>query len=345
MSTMGEEKEGKDGLENRVKEARSTRLAATLVLVVAAPLLLLSSLALVLFYVAPTRFGNFLSRLPGEVAIRTVLFFAPVTLLAIVVLALLYAFEKPLVEITRPLSIRARELKPKRAALIAGPGLYRLAWWSLWLSIPVLLASIAVRAAAFLSPSKFDNFLKRFSTGSILNVIIEVGPFLLILLVTLELVALIRSQGTIPEGEQKGIPRVKRWLYRIGPARLAVGVVLIFALPLLLASLLALLAFFSRPERTLSILATLPKEVVLRVGLIFAPASLFVVVILAVLFLLQRLYSTQMGPVGQADITPESFSGWQVWSWYGSWLLAGGVVIANSAILGVVIGMMVLLLR
>jgi hypothetical protein len=345
MSMQREGTKGKDGHESPAKKARSTRLAATVILLVAAPLLLLSSLALALFYVAPTRFGNFLSRLPGEVAIRTVLFFAPVTLLAIVVLAVLYAFEKPVIEITRPRLIPVPEPKPKRAALSAGPALFRFAWWSLWLSIPILLASIAVRAAAFLSPSKFDSFLKRFPAESTMSVAVEAGPFLLILLVALELVALFTSRGTIPEGDQKGIPRMKRWLYRIGPARLAVGAVFIFTLPLLLASLLALLAFFSRPERTLDILTGLPKEVVLRMGLIFAPASLFVVVILAVLFLLQRSYSLQMDPAGQADITPESFTGWQVWAWYGSWLLAGGVATANSAIFGLVVGMVVLLLR
>ena len=85
--------------------ASFTRITATAVLVIAIPSLLLSSSALAVFYLAPDRFESILARLPGEAAIRTVLIFAPVTLLAIIVLALLYAFEKPPVELTRPVVV------------------------------------------------------------------------------------------------------------------------------------------------------------------------------------------------------------------------------------------------
>ena len=50
-------------------------------------MLLASVAALALFYLAPTRFGNLIDRLPGETFIRTALVFAPATLFAIVVLA------------------------------------------------------------------------------------------------------------------------------------------------------------------------------------------------------------------------------------------------------------------
>lgn len=345
MAAQQEGKETLGGNKTSTGGVRSTRLVAALVLVLAAPMLMLSSLALALFYIAPTRFGDFLARLPGEVAIRTVLFFAPVTLFAIVVLAMLYAFEKPLVEITRPISIRPRESRPKRSIADLSPRMHRLSWRSLMVTIPVFLASISIRAAAFLSPIKFENFLKRFPAGSVLNGLFEVGPILLLLMLVGELALLIRSRAGMMEGEEKGISQIRRWFYRVGPARLAVGVVLALAVPLLMASLLALSAFFLRPQQTLAILDNLPNEVVLRMGLIFAPASLFVVVSMAMLFLLQRSYSTQAGAWMEGGAMPEGFIGRQVWSWYGSWLLVGGVAIANAAIFGLIVGMAVLLLR
>ncbi|MEJ2571866.1 MAG: hypothetical protein P8Y98_15135 [Anaerolineales bacterium] len=59
---------------------RTPRLVATLVLVPSVPMLIVSIAALALFYLAPTRFGNLIDRLPGETFIRTALVFAPATL-------------------------------------------------------------------------------------------------------------------------------------------------------------------------------------------------------------------------------------------------------------------------
>ena len=73
----------------------SSKFVATAVLVPAVPMLLLSIASLGLFYLAPVRFGEIISRLPGKSLIRTALVFAPATLFAIVVLALLYAVEQP----------------------------------------------------------------------------------------------------------------------------------------------------------------------------------------------------------------------------------------------------------
>jgi hypothetical protein len=75
--------------------ASTTRWVAGLLLVPSVPLLLLSVAALGLFYVAPQRFGELLARLPGDQYLRSALAFAPAALLAFVILAVLYALERP----------------------------------------------------------------------------------------------------------------------------------------------------------------------------------------------------------------------------------------------------------
>lgn len=69
------------------------------------------------------------------------------------------------------------------------------------------------------------------------------------------------------------------------PARRLAGFVLIPAVPLLALSVLALAVFYAAPERFGAWLARLPGEAYLRTALIFAPASLLAVVVLATLYL------------------------------------------------------------
>ena len=80
---------------SRPRRGSTTRWVAGLLLVPSVPLLLLSVAALGLFYVAPQRFGELLERLPGDQYLRSALAFAPAVLLAFVVLAILYALERP----------------------------------------------------------------------------------------------------------------------------------------------------------------------------------------------------------------------------------------------------------
>jgi hypothetical protein len=80
---------------SRPRRGNTTRWVAGLLLVPSVPLLLLSVAALGLFYVAPQRFGELLERLPGDQYLRSALAFAPAVLLAFVVLAILYALERP----------------------------------------------------------------------------------------------------------------------------------------------------------------------------------------------------------------------------------------------------------
>ncbi|HET7009275.1 MAG TPA: hypothetical protein VFI11_00745, partial [Anaerolineales bacterium] len=61
--------------------------------------------------------------------------------------------------------------------------------------------------------------------------------------------------------------------------------VLVPAIPLLLASVLALAAFYAAPERFGAWLSKLPGDAFLRTAMIFAPATLLAVVVLATLYL------------------------------------------------------------
>ena len=74
---------------------------------------------------------------------------------------------------------------------------------------------------------------------------------------------------------------------RVGPsvARRLAGFVLIPAIPLLALSVLALAVFYAAPGRFSAWLTRLPGEAYLRTALIFAPASLLAVVVLATLYL------------------------------------------------------------
>jgi hypothetical protein len=314
-----------------------TRVVATVILVVAVPMLLLSSSALALFYIAPNRFEGILARLPFEAAIRTVLIFAPVTLLAIIVLAVLYAFEKPSVEVTRPQVVRAVEPEGEPITL----SLQRVGWWVMWVAFAGLLMLIPIRAAAFLSPTHFENFLARLPGDRWLDFLIHTGPFLLLLVeffaVTLFLGARIKPSG---RDEEVVLP-VMKWLRKIGPTRLTVGVVLTSGLPILILSLMALILFFTRTEDLLGLLSGLPGEVPLRMGLIFIPTSLTIVITLAVLFLIRRGIESESA----FNFVLGDQLSLELVLWYLSWFLSWAVALANVTILGLVVGVIVLILR
>jgi uncharacterized membrane protein len=139
--------------------------------------------------------------------------------------------------------------------------------------------------------------------------------------------------------------KVRDWIGNIGPERLAVGAVLLFSIPMLVISLLALTGFFLRPTRVLDLLTQLPKEVILRLGLLFVPSSLFIVVVLAVLFLPRRLIA-EVSRMSSSDSIPSTFDKiFQYLTSYGSWILLGGLTVALAIFLGLVVGVVVLMLR
>src|SRR3989304_3819426 len=67
--------------------------------------------------------------------------------------------------------------------------------------------------------------------------------------------------------------------------RLLAGLVLVPAIPLLAFSVFALAVFYTAPERFGAWLARLPGDTYLRTALIFAPATLLAVVVMATLYL------------------------------------------------------------
>jgi hypothetical protein len=279
-----------------------------------------------------------LARLPGEAAIRTVLIFAPVTLLAIIILAVLYAVEKPSEEVTRP-AIAQRGGETTIFAWMTNPRLNRIGWWGFWITIPLALGFVALRSAAFLSPSKFENFLGRLPAGSLFQLMAQVGPFLVLVLFAGALLLIVSTRE-----EPASLQPLRRWFERVGPIRMAISLVLAYSLPLLLMSVLAVVAFFLRPNRMLALIERLSDEVILRFGLVFISVSLFIVVVLAILFLAKQGLESREMNLGEVSATAER-SLWGSLQRVFSWLLVGGLAIAGATLFGIIVGAAVLVLK
>ncbi len=296
------------------------RWAAAAVLLPAVPLLLLSTAALALFYVAPTRFGQFLSRLPGDEYLRTLLVFAPATLLAIVTLALLYALDRP--------AGGAKVLEAAGAA----PGLASYASqasrWVLLLAAPLLAGAFGVWTLSFAAPARFGRLLDRLPGETYLRLAIRAAPLVLFLLVTLALLlALI--------GRREGARA--RDGYRV-VVRAAVAAVLVPVLPMLLLSMAALAAFRLAPGRFEGLMGRLTEESFLRLGLLFAPAALATVLLLALLY----LWGTSRNRA-HADTAAESAPGLR--DTLVVWTIAGGLLVSSLVSLGVLGVALLLVLR
>lgn len=263
-----------------------SRVLAALVLVPSIPMLLASAAALLLFYMAPVRFGNLISRLPGESLIRTILIFAPATLLAVVVLALLYAVDQG--EGEEPIGRDKESAEQVRPAAAGGYTAVAVRQTALTLSvIPLgvaLLFSLAIWSLSFISPGRFERFIEPFPGERYLRALVPVAPWVLFLLVIV-LIAVITVQR-----ERSRTEGSKRWMQDLVSgagawARWAVSAMLAFALPALGVSLLALGAAWLRPERVSAWIEKLPYDSLVRIGLLFAPPMLFAVVVLAFLYL------------------------------------------------------------
>jgi hypothetical protein len=308
-------------------------------------MLLLSSIALAVFYAAPNSFESILARLPGEAAIRTVLIFAPVTLLAIIVLAVLYALEKPTVEVTRPQVPRPLDIVKEPITWPRELDIQRLSWWIMLLSFVLLLILVPVRAAAFLSPTRFENFLGRFPGEGLWDFLVHSGIILLLLIEALGVTFFVGARIRSTRGEREVILPGMRWLRKVGPTRLSVGIVLVFSLPILIVSLASLVLFFVRTESLLDLLDRLPSEVPLRMGLVFIPASLIIVVALALLFLFRYRSGAEMTSVETRSAVMQGRISWELLLWYLSWILTWVIGMAGATIVGLVIGVVVLILR
>jgi len=311
-------------VDNRHGTWPYTRLVATLILIPSVPMLLLSVIALALFYVAPTRFGNLIDRLPGEAFIRSALVFAPATLFAVVVLAVLYALDRPKVDvsITKP---RPR-LDKTTAVDVEQPTLAYtslVARFALAPAVLALLVSTTVWALSFVSPSRFDHLIAPLPGDRYLRPIVPLTPiffFAVVLLATY--LSFYRSSRHL------GVTRTSR------PINLAVSLILVAAAPILLVSLAALGLFYLSPARFESVIARIPYEAFVRLALTFAPAILFAVVLLAYLYLGKRGVDDATQPTVAKHVQRKTIN-LQHWrSQFAQWVLVGGLILTAVVVLG-----------
>jgi hypothetical protein len=253
---------------------RYTRLAAVLVLLPTVPMLLASIAALVLFYASPGRFESLLGRLPGEEAIRTILFFAPATLFAVVVLAFLYAVERP---------------HPR-----AGPPVSRGRWSAsaiiLMIAVPLLLLSAAAWTGRFIAPGRFGSLLATLPGTTYLQWAISLAPIAFFAIALIALLRILASRARSDlyavEAADASVSTPETWA-ALAPrlARLGAGLVLLPTLPMLLLSLLGLGLYYLAPDRLQSLVERLSQPTVVRLGVLFTPVVLLAVVLLAGLYL------------------------------------------------------------
>jgi hypothetical protein len=310
-----------------------TRAVATLVLIPSVPLLLLSVIALALFYVAPDRFGDLISRLPGGTFIRMALVFAPATLFALVVLALLYAFDLPVAKFARAKPDRGSDA-PLSLAKEEGARFYTrwVARLSLAPAVLALLASTAFWALSFVSPPRFDRLMDPLPGDRYLRPLVPWAPIGFFVVVLLGIYLSFDGRSFT-----RGVSHSSR------PLSLAVGVALVSAAPILLFSLAALGLYFVYPMRFEQVLARLPYEEFTRLVLTFAPVVLFALVLLAFLYLKKRrIVTTQLREVNTAQrigINQELRSTIAVW------VLVGGLILTAAVGLGLLCVAIYLIVR
>ncbi len=248
--------------------ARATRVLAGIVLIPTVPLLCLSIAALGLFYAAPTRLDRLLELLPGDQFVRLALFFAPATLFAIVVMALLYALEpaRPAPAAVPAQPMRRRE-GPRPRLL---PGLFAV-------TLAALLFSVALLLMSFVAPGRFGLLLEPLPGDRFLRPLVRLAPFVFsAALVLLTSLAARRPAEAEADGRSNPAWRAAVWSVRL---------LLIPTIPLLLFSLGALLLYYGAPARFDTLMATLGSEAFIRLVLFFAPFLLFAVLALASLYL------------------------------------------------------------
>jgi hypothetical protein len=299
---------------SRPRRGSTTRWVAGLLLVPSVPLLLLSVAALGLFYVAPQRFGELLERLPGDQYLRSALAFAPAVLLAFVVLAILYALERPApVEgeeeaamggPARPAAAAVGAPAGPAAAVVGAPAVpavvavrapaevaaiprppraspvFRVSALALLLATPAFLAAAVAALLAFIAPGRFWQALSDLPGQRFLRAGVPLAPVALLGLLA---VAGFMAARTASPGWAGG----RRWLTQAA-ARLPTATSLGLAMLLWLGSLGGLLLFQLRPELLEQLIERLTARTVFRIQLAFAPVILFAVVLLSGLSLIGR---------------------------------------------------------
>jgi hypothetical protein len=311
-----------------------TRFVATLVLIPSVPLLLLSVAALALFYISPNRFGDLISRLPGEAFVRMALVFAPATLFAVVVLALLYAFDRPTAKIATVEPDRGADV-PITFMKEGGARSYTrwLARLSLAPAVLALLASTGLWALSFISPPRFDRLLTPLPGDRYLRPLVPWAPIGLFVVVLLGIYLAYDGRSFT-----RGVVSSSR------PVSLAVGIVLVSAAPILLFTMAALGLYYLSPTRFEQVLARLPYEEFTRLVVTFAPAALFALVLLAFLYRQkQRIGSTQPMEVNTARLMGINLQ--ELRSTIAVWVLVGGLILTATVGLGLLCVVIYLIVR
>jgi hypothetical protein len=313
MSQTPDERSSDKGRLPHAGGPHYTRWAAAAVLVPTVPLLLLSIAALAVFYAAPTRFGRILAQLPGDEIIRSMLVFAPATLLGIVILAALYALERP-----------EQAPQARIARRSQGARQQRLAQASSLLIVPTALLFLGAMAAwllAFVAPDRWQALLAPLPGDRYLAPMLKLVPWVLLVALALLVWQAWRGRSKRPASPPDG-----RRAARIGAVATLIG-----ALPLLGLSLTALVVFAASPDRFQKALARLSQEAFIRLGLVFTPAALLSLVLLALLVL---FFSAVGRGLDRPSVSPTTG---QPAAWRQSlavWVLTAGLTFSAMVALG-----------
>jgi hypothetical protein len=293
---------------------------ALFVLVPAVPLMLLSILALAAFYLKPDRFTALLERLPGTEFLRVALIFAPATLFGVVLLAALYALEP-----TAPR--RAPEpVQPMRAGMPAGRMLASLA---LAISLPLLLVSAGGWVLSFVAPGRFALLTEPLPGTGLLKSALPFLPFLFLAASAGAVLVLARGTGRRP----LHTPDVTRWSVRL---------ILLAALPLLALTLGGLFLFYAQPEWGGRLVDKLGVMAFVKLVLVFGPAVLISLVVLASLYLARP--HIHDGPPEETVVQSQDALSARRVAWP-SWAFAAALAASSMMALGVTLSVIYLLLR
>jgi len=303
------------------QRARSaSRGIALFILVPAVPMMLFSVLALAAFYLKPDRFTALLERLPGTEFLRVALIFAPATLFGVVLLAALYALEPAAPR-------RAEEVqRPTRAGVPIGRLLASVA---LAISLPLLLLSAGGWVLSFVAPGRFALLTEPLPATDVLRSSLPYLPFIFLALSLGAVLVLARGAGRGPLHP----PEVTRWSVRL---------ILMAALPLLALTLGGLVLFYAQPEWGERLVDKLGVTAFVKLVLVFGPAVLIALVVLASLYLARPRIPVGVPDeiVPQAGMSPpERRAGWS------SWVLAAALAASSMMALGVTLAVIYLLLR
>jgi len=298
---------------------RASRAVALFVLVPAIPALLLSVLALAAFYLAPERFTTLLERLPGTEFLRVVLIFSPATLFGVVLLAALYALE--------PRGPRPAE---EPSVPRAGAPLARLlASAALAVSLPLLLLSAAGWVLSFVAPGRFELLVEPLPGTALLQAVLPYAPFVFLAISAGAALALAGG----PTRRRLHLPDVTRWSVRL---------ILLATLPLLGLTLGGLILFYAQPEWGDRLVAKLGVTAFVKLGLVFGPAVLVALVVMASLYLARpRAADSLLEGAGEAPIVPQH-SGRRTWS---TWAFIAALAASSMMAVGVTVVVVYLLLR